>query len=89
LRNKGWGNGGEGSESGEVDDRDRGMDSDRDVDGKLLREWDGGVSSGSSRVLLSKVIVAIRGHIGRSMVVKELRSSERMRMGRLSDDGGP
>jgi hypothetical protein len=76
-------------ESGEVDDWDRGMDSDRGVDGKLLREWDGGVGNGSSRVLLSEVIVAIRGHIECSVVVEELRSSGRMRMGRLSDNRVP
>jgi hypothetical protein len=35
-RNKGVGRGGQGSESGEVDDGDRGVDSDRGVDGKLL-----------------------------------------------------
>jgi hypothetical protein len=88
-RNKGWGIGSERSEGGKVDDRDRGMDSDRGVDGKLLREWDGGIGSGSSRVFICKFIVAIRGHIRCSVVIKELRSSESGRMRRLSDDRAP
>jgi hypothetical protein len=51
--------------------------------------WNGGVGDSSSRVLLSEVIVAVRGHIVESVGVKELRSVERMRVRRLSDDGGP
>jgi hypothetical protein len=51
--------------------------------------WNGGVGDSSSRVLLSEVIVAVRGHIVKSVGVKELRSVERMRVRRLSDDGGP
>jgi hypothetical protein len=74
-------------EGNEVNDGDG--DSDRGVDGKLLQEWNGRVGDGSSRVLLSEVIVTVGGHISEGVGVKELRSIERMRMGRLSDDGGP
>jgi hypothetical protein len=65
------------------------VDSDRGVDGKLLGVWNGGVGDSSSRVLMSEVIVAVRGHIMKSVGVKELRSVERMRVRRLNDDGGP
>jgi hypothetical protein len=88
-RNKGLGRGRESSKGGEIDDGDRGVDSDRGVDGKLLGVWNGGVGDGSSRVLMSEVIVAVRWHIMKSVGVKELRSVERMRVRRLSDDGGP
>jgi hypothetical protein len=88
-RNKGRGSGGEVSESGEVDDGDGGLDGNRGVDGKFLWEGDRGVRNGSSRVLLCEVIIAIRGHVVEGVGVKELRSVERRRVRRLSDDGGP
>jgi hypothetical protein len=65
------------------------VDSDRGVDGKLLREWDGGVSNGSSRVFISKVIVAVRGHVRCGVIVEELRTSKSRRIRRLSDDRAP
>jgi hypothetical protein len=65
------------------------MDSNRGVDGKLLREGDRGVRNGSSRVLVGEVIVSVRGHIGESVLVKEMRESRSGRMRRLSDESAP
>jgi hypothetical protein len=65
------------------------MDSDRGADGKLLREGNGGVRNGSSRVLLCEVIVAVGGHIREGVVVKVLSSSRKWGMRRLSRERSP
>jgi hypothetical protein len=65
------------------------MDGDRGVDGKLLREGNGGVCNGSSRVLLGEVIVTVRGHIVGGVLVKEMREGRSGRMRKLSDESVP
>jgi hypothetical protein len=65
------------------------VDSDRGVDGKLLREGDGRVGNSSSRVLLGEVIVAVRGHVREGVVVKMLRMSRKWGMRRLSRGSSP
>jgi hypothetical protein len=96
---RGWGgcrdrsrtkDGSDGTErlhGGEVDDGNG--DIDRGVDGVLLRKWDRGVSNGSSGILIGEVIVSVRGHIGESVLVKEVRESRSGRMRRLSDESVP
>jgi hypothetical protein len=54
-------------ECGEIDDRDG--DNDRGVDGVHLGKWDRGVSNGSNWILISEVIVSIRGHVGEGMLI--------------------
>jgi hypothetical protein len=58
-------------EGSKVDDGDG--DIDGGINGVCLGKWDRGVSNGSHRVFVTEVIVAVRGHTGECVLVKELR----------------
>jgi hypothetical protein len=73
----------------EVDDGDGGLDTNRGVDGELMRKRDRGVSNGSCGIFICKVIVAIRGHVREGMLVEVLRTSRKWGMRRISGGSSP
>jgi hypothetical protein len=76
-------------ESCEIDDGDGVLDTNRGVDGEIMRKRDRGVSNGSCGVLICEVIVAVRGHIGEGVLVEVLRMSRKWGVRRLSGGSSP
>jgi hypothetical protein len=57
----------EGLHGCEIDDGDG--DNDGGADGVCLRKWDRVVSNGSDGILVCEVIVSIRGHVAKCMLI--------------------